>query len=169
MKKLYAYICKAEVYISMSALAILSALVLLSAIARSLHKPIVWAIDAATFLFAWCVFLSADIAMRNDKLFCIDVLTSKLPKKCQHYLKLINLSIIIVFLVSLMVYGIKLTYTTRLRTFQGIPDFSYSWVTLSVPVGCLLMLTTAIIKVRQLLKESYENTPINTNGSKELL
>jgi TRAP-type C4-dicarboxylate transport system permease small subunit len=35
-----------------------------------------------------------------------------------------------------------------MRTFQGIPGFSYTWVTLSVPFGCALMLITAILKIK---------------------
>jgi TRAP-type C4-dicarboxylate transport system permease small subunit len=52
-----------------------------------------------------------------------------------------------------VVYGIKLSYTTRFRSFQGIPWFSYTWVTLSVPIGSMLMVTTTIINFRSKLKE----------------
>ena len=168
MKKFYGFVCKAELYIAMISLAVLSFFVLLSALMRSAGSPLQWAIDAATFLFAWCVFLGSDIAMRNDRLFSIDVLTSRLPKKWQHYLKIFNYYIIIGFLGSLIIYGLQLSYTTRLRTFQGIPGFSYTWVTLSVPVGCLLMLITAILKVRQYTKAGYANIQ-SAGGSKELL
>ena len=168
MKKFYQYVLKAEVSIAMAALAVLSALVLFSAIARSIGMPVKWAIDAATFLFAWCVFLGSDIAMRNDKLFSIEVLTCKLPKKWQYYLKLVNQAIIILFLAFLIVYGVQLSYDTRLRTFQGIPGFSYTWVTISVPLGSLLMLITSVLKVRQQISNGYENTEC-AGGGKELL
>ena len=168
MKPFYQFVCKTEMYIAMLSLAVLTGLVLLSAIMRSVGMPLQWAIDVATFLFAWCVFLGSDIAMRNDKLFSIDVLTSKLPKKWQHYFKILNYYIIIGFLGSLIFYGLQLSYTTRLRTFQGIPGFSYTWVTLSVPVGCLLMLVTAILKVRQYSKADYAYIQ-SAGGSKELL
>ncbi|MCX7779807.1 MAG: TRAP transporter small permease [Negativicutes bacterium] len=159
MKKFYQYICNAEMHIAKWALALLTGMVIAAAVMRSFGKPIVWAIDTATFLFAWCVFLGGDIAMRNDRLVCIDVLTCRLPKKIQHYLKIANYSIIAVFLSSLIFYGVKLAYATRLRTFQGIPDVSYTWVTISVPIGCSLMLITALLKIRSLLKNGYENTP----------
>lgn len=149
MKKLYEYVCKAEVYAAKGSLAILTALVFFSAVARSLHYPIVWAVDAATFLFAWCVFFSADIAMRNDKLVTINVLTSRLPKKAQFYVKLFNYIMIILFLAFLIRYGLSLCYTSRFVAFQGIPGFSYTWVALSVPVGCTLMLITAVLKIRE--------------------
>ncbi|KKM12123.1 C4-dicarboxylate ABC transporter [Clostridiales bacterium PH28_bin88] len=156
MKKFYEYICKAEVYVAKGSLTILTVLVFLSAVARSLHYPIVWAMDAATFLFAWCVFLSADMAMRNDKLVTIDVLTSRLSKKARFYLKLFNHLIIILFLAFLIRFGLSLAYTSRFVAFQGIPGFSYTWVALSVPVGCTLMLITTILKIREHLRRGYE-------------
>ncbi|HYH04801.1 MAG TPA: TRAP transporter small permease subunit, partial [Bacillota bacterium] len=81
MMKFYELIGKAEFAISKIAIAFLSLLVFGSAIARTLTYPISWAVDLATFLFAWVVFLGGDIAIRNDKLVSIDVLTNRLPKK----------------------------------------------------------------------------------------
>jgi TRAP-type C4-dicarboxylate transport system permease small subunit len=148
MKKFYEFICKQEMQIAKYALGILSLLVFVAAVGRSFHYPLNWAMDAATFLFAWTVFLGADAAMRLDRLFCIEVLTSKLSWKAQLYLKMINYTIIAVFLLGMIGYGLPLSYTTRFRAFQGIPGFSYSWVTLSVPIGCALMLITAILKIK---------------------
>lgn len=148
MMHLYELIGRAEVFIAKSAMVILTGFVFVAAVARTLHSPVVWAVDAATFLFAWCVFLASDAAMRRDKLVTIDIVTSRLPPKAQYYIKLVNYIIIAVFLAALVGFGFWLSYTTRLRTFQGIPGFSYTWVTLSVPIGCLLMLVTTILKVR---------------------
>ena len=152
MKKCYEFICKQEMQIAKYALGILSLLVFVAAAARTLHYPLNWAMDAATFLFAWTVFLGADAAMRLDRLFCIEVVTGKLPQKAQLYLKVINYTIIIIFLLGMIGYGLWLSYTTRLRTFQGIPGFSYTWVTLSVPFGCALMLITAILKIKTFVR-----------------
>lgn len=148
MKKFYEFICKQEMEIAKYALGILSLLVFVAAVARTLHYPMNWAMDAATFLFAWTVFLGADAAMRLDRLFCIEVATSRLSPKAQLYLKIINYIIISIFLVGMIGYGLPLSYMTRFRAFQGIPGFSYSWVTLSVPIGCALMLITAILKIK---------------------
>ncbi len=148
MKKIYEFICKKEILLAQCALALLSLLVFAAAVGRTLYYPLNWAMDAATFLFAWAVFLGADAAMRLDRLFCLEVITGKLSQKAQLYFKVINYTIIIVFLGGMIVYGLWLSYTTRLRTFQGIPGFSYTWVTLSVPFGCALMLITAILKIK---------------------
>jgi len=148
MKEIYEFICEKEMQIAKYALGILSLLVFVAAVGRSLHYPLNWAMDAATFLFAWTVFLGADAAMRLDRLFCIEVLTSKLSWKAQLYLKMINYTIIAIFLIGMIGYGLPLSYTTRFRAFQGIPGFSYTWVTLSVPIGCALMLITALLKIK---------------------
>lgn len=148
MKKIYDFICRQEMQIAKYSLGVLSLLVFVAAVARSLHYPLNWAMDAATFLFAWTVFLGADAAMRMDRLFCIKVVSSRLPLKARLYLQIVNYGIIAVFLAGMIGYGIPLSWTTRFRAFQGIPGFSYSWVTLSVPIGCALMLITAILKIK---------------------
>ena len=148
MKEIYEWICRQEMRIAEWSLAILSFLVFAAAVARFLYHPMNWAMDAATFLFAWTVFLGADAAMRLDRLFCLEVVTHRLSPKAQLYLKIINYVIIVLFLLGMIGYGLWLSYTTRLRTFQGIPGFSYTWVTLSVPFGCALMLTTAVLKIK---------------------
>lgn len=56
-------------------------------------------------------------------------------------------------LVALIGFGVWLSYTTRFRSFQGIPWFSYTRVTLSVPVGGLLMLITTTLKIREKLNQ----------------
>jgi len=115
--------------------------------------PINWSVDMAVCLFAWCTFLSGDVALRNNKLMNVDFLIRKLPEKNKNVVELINLFIILIFLAALIGYGAKLSYTTRFRAFQGIPGFSYTWVTLSVPVAALLMMITTILKIREKLKK----------------
>jgi TRAP-type C4-dicarboxylate transport system permease small subunit len=152
------------------ALFALATLVLAAAVARTIRHPMNWAIDVATFLFAWCVFLGGDIAIRQDRLFCIVVLTEKLPPKTQLSIKALNYAIIGLFLAGMIVYGSYLSYTTRLRTFQGIPGFSYTWVTISVPIGCALMLVSVVRRIRQILRSMREGTSLGkSEGATEVI
>jgi TRAP-type C4-dicarboxylate transport system permease small subunit len=170
MSKVYASICKLEMAVAKCALASLSLLVFVAAIARTVGYPISWAIDVATFLFAWCVFLGGDIAIREDKLFCVELVTAKLPPRAQHGVKIVNYVIIAIFLIAMVGYGSWLSYTTRVRPFQGIPGFSYTWVTISVPIGCALMLLSVGAKIRQFVDAMLEGAPIAASeGPKELL
>ena len=169
MKQMHAFIYKMELFISKTFLAIISALVFVAAMARTFRMPIVWAVDVATFLFAWCVFFGADLAIRNDKLMSIDLFTKKLPIKAQHILKLVNFFLIAVFLVFLIGFGVWLSYTTRFRTFQGIPAFSYTWVTISVPIGSALMLSTVIEKFIAQIKIMRTGKAVLNGSGKELI
>ncbi len=167
MMRIYEKIGEAEIFIAKAALAILTAFVFISAVTRTLHVPQPWTVDAATFLFAWCVFLGGDAAIRRDKLVTIDLLVSRLPSRAQYYIRLINQAIIIVFLAALVGFGFWLSYTTRMRTFQGIPGFSYTWVTLAVPIGSMLMLATTILKVKEQIARGH--TDLRVMVSKEFV
>ncbi|MBS3950633.1 MAG: TRAP transporter small permease subunit [Peptococcaceae bacterium] len=155
VSRVYDFICRTELFITKAFIAALTGLVFFSALARTLRHPVSWAIDIAIFLFVWCVFFSADIAMRKDKLVTVDIVTVYLPPKIQRVLKLVNYLIISLFLFFLIYYSIHLSYTSRFVRFQGITWFSYTWVVLSVPVGCTLLLITTILK----MWECYKNGP----------
>ena len=151
MKKFYEYLCLCEAFFVKVMFVFLVTLVFVAAFTRYIGYPINWSVDMAQCLFAWCTFLAADIAMRNDKLMKVDFLVTKLSDKKGMIIEIVNLFIILIFLLSLIGFGIWLSYTTRFRTFQGIPGFSYTWVTLSVPVGGALMVITTILKIREKL------------------
>ncbi len=151
MRKLYEVICKGETFVIKVLLVFMVGLVFIAAATRYIGYPINWSVDMAVCLFAWCTFLGGDVAMRNNKLMNVDFFIRKLPKKNKNAVELTNLFIILIFLVALIAYGVKLSYTTRFRAFQGIPWFSYTWVTISVPIGSMLMVITNVIKIREKL------------------
>ncbi|HAP55294.1 MAG TPA: C4-dicarboxylate ABC transporter [Spirochaetaceae bacterium] len=151
MKKFYEFICKAEVFLAALCFSISCCLIFLAPVARTFDHPINWSQDMSLFLFAWSVFLSADAAFRADKLVNIDLLSSRFSASAKRVFSILIYCIILVFLGTLIWYGIKLSLFSRRRVFQGIPGFSYSWVTISIPVGGLLMAITSILKLRDLL------------------
>jgi TRAP-type C4-dicarboxylate transport system permease small subunit len=153
MKKLYEVMCKGEIFVIKIFMVFIVGLVFIAASTRYLGYPINWSVDMAVCLFAWCTFLGSDVAFRNNKLMNVEFLIKKLPGKNRNIIELVNLLIILIFLAAMIGYGAWLSYTTRFRTFQGIPGFSYTWVTLSVPVAALLMMITTILKIRQKLKK----------------
>jgi|YelNatPaOPRAMG01_1025707.scaffolds.fasta_scaffold25112_4 TRAP-type C4-dicarboxylate transport system permease small subunit len=153
MERIYRKVCQLEWVLARITLWSMVVLIFTAAMARLLKNPINWAIDLSTCLFAWSCFLSADVAWREGKLMNVDILLKSLPWNIRRKVVLVNYLIIAAFLVYLIVFGLWLSYTTRARTFQGIPGFSYTWVTLSVPVGALLLLVTTILKVKKQLEE----------------
>lgn len=153
MKNAYEYLCKCEGFIVKASLVFMVGLVFLAAATRYAGYPINWSVDVAVCLFAWCTFLGGDVAMRNKKLMKVDFLIGKLSAKNKKRMEILNLLIILVFLAAMIGFGLWLSYTTRFRSFQGIPGFSYTWVTLSVPVGSILMMITAALQIREMLED----------------
>ena len=148
MRKLYERVCAAEALVAAAFLILMVLLIFLGGVMRMLGSPINWSSDAATALFAWACFLCADIAWRNNGLMSIEVLTSRLPTHLQTACRLLNYAVITGFLLYLIVMGVYLSWISRARSFQGIPEISYSWVTMSLPVGAMLLLITTALKVR---------------------
>jgi TRAP-type C4-dicarboxylate transport system permease small subunit len=162
LNKFYGYVCFAEELIAGVFLVVIMGLIFGSGVARTLGHPLGWGMDMATFLFAWAAFFSADVALRKDRHIRVEALVKHLPAKVQHYIGLLNYGVIIAFLLFLIIYGVILAYGSRFRTFQGMPGFSYMWVTLSVPLGSLLLLITCIRKGKDLVTLMSGDTPAET-------
>jgi TRAP-type C4-dicarboxylate transport system permease small subunit len=156
MKRIYEYICKGETVVAAVCFSVSCVIIFISAVLRSFSKPINWGQDMSLFLFAWSVFLSADVALRADKLIKVDMLVNHFPARLQKLISIAIYIIILAFLVAMLIYGSILSYRTRIRVFQGIPGFSYTWVTLSVPIGSLGMIITVLIKLKESLGKNPE-------------
>jgi TRAP-type C4-dicarboxylate transport system permease small subunit len=148
VKWLYERVIAVEAFLAAAFLVLMVVLIFAGGVARLLEHPINWAIDFATCFFAWACFLCADIAWRRNSLMSIEVLTRRLPPRLEKACRLVNYLIIMLFLIYVIGMGVWLSWISRERSFQGIPEVSYSWVTMSMPVGACLLLITAVLKVR---------------------
>jgi TRAP-type C4-dicarboxylate transport system permease small subunit len=79
----------------------------------------------------------------------VDVFVKLFPEKFKRYFDMFNYIVILGFSLYVIFFGIQLSYTSRERTFQGIPNFSYTWVTASLPVGAIFLVITGILKIKQ--------------------
>src|SRR4030067_256785 len=104
MKKLYEYICKGETFLIKVFLVCMVGLVFIAAATRYVGHPINWSVDMAVCLFAWCTFLGADVAMRNNKLMNVEFFISKLSAKNKNFIDIINLFVILIFLAAFIGY-----------------------------------------------------------------
>ncbi|MCJ8517700.1 TRAP-type C4-dicarboxylate transport system permease small subunit [Pseudorhizobium tarimense] len=146
MRNIYDMIGKFEAVVAGILLILMVLLIFSGGLARLAAHPLNWTIDFATCFFAWACFICADIAWRRNALMSIDLLTERLPASGQRMLTYLNYVILIAFLLFVVVYGVQLAWTSRARSFQGIPWISYSWVTASLPFGALLLTLTTIVK-----------------------
>ena len=161
MKGVYGDICEVEAFVARITLWGMVILIFAAGIARLSRYPINWAIDLSTCLFAWSCFFSGDIAWRENKLMCVDVFVNLFPQKIRRFFKLFNYVVIMGFSLYVIFFGIQLSYTSRVRTFQGIPNFSYTWVTLSLPIGAIFILMTGILKIKHDFTQNKTKTTID--------
>jgi TRAP-type C4-dicarboxylate transport system permease small subunit len=147
LKRLYEKLCAAEAVLAGTLLVLMVLLIFVGGVSRVFGYPLNWSTDFATAFFAWACFFCADIAWRRNNLMAIEFLPARLPPGAQKGLRLANYLIISGFLLYLIVMGAWLAWTSRVRSFQGIPEISYSWVTSSAVAGGALLLVTTILKI----------------------
>jgi TRAP-type C4-dicarboxylate transport system permease small subunit len=148
VRRFYKGFCKTEELLVAGFIAVITFLVFLSAIMRLkfIGRPINWATDVSLLLFAWVVFLGADVALRKADFVRVDMFISKFPDKLQKSLYYLFYLCAIGFLLILVCYGFPLCIENKQRLFQTL-GISYSWATVSAPVGGILLIITILIKL----------------------
>jgi TRAP-type C4-dicarboxylate transport system permease small subunit len=133
-----------EDVVSKLLLATITFLVLVAAVSRTLGSPVIWSDDMAQLLFVWLCMLGANRAMRLKAHMAMDYLIKWLPRTSRWMLELANGALILGFLLTLAVAGYRLTMLNWERIY-GDSGFSYAWVTIAIPAGCLLISIEVII------------------------
>lgn len=147
MKKIYECFCKAETAVCGAGFILLVVLVFGSAILRFFRMSMAWNIDLAMLLLAWSSFLGADIAWRKGQLIGIDLVTQYFPKPLQKLIMIAVYAVILTVCIIICIYGVRLSWTERLRTFQSLP-IPYSLVNLSLVVATFSMSVSTIGKIK---------------------
>ncbi len=118
-------------------------LVFIAALTRYLGSPINWSVDIAQALFVWVVFIGANQAMRSSGHIGVSLVTDRLPPVTRTLIEIGVGLIVAMFFIAIIVYGIQVSIVNYGRILQSLP-VSYSFVTLAVPCGALLMLITTV-------------------------
>jgi TRAP-type C4-dicarboxylate transport system permease small subunit len=151
--RVYAQVCRLEALVAGVFLVVMVVMIFVGGIARMMAMPLNWTTDVATCLFAWACFLCADVTWRNNGLMSVELVSGRLAPQVQRLLTWCNYLIICAFLLYVMGAGMWLSWVSRARSFQGIPGVSYSWITMSLPVGAALLLITTVLKLRDLQRD----------------
>ncbi len=151
LKKIYAWCCKVEVAFCGVGFILLVTLVFASAILRFLRISMSWNIDLAMLLLAWTSFLGADVAWRSGQLIGIDLVTRYFPKAIQKIILILVYAIIFAVCVIICLYGCRLAWEERLRTYQSMP-IPYSLVSLSLVVATFSMAISTVGKIKHCIQ-----------------
>jgi TRAP-type C4-dicarboxylate transport system permease small subunit len=163
LASVYRGFCRIEETIVALFVALITFLVFFSAVVRLFKHPLNWAEDMALLLFAWVVFLGADSALRRADFVRVDMLVRFFPLKVQKFLYYFFYVVVIVFLGILIRYGIPLCIENSKRLFQTL-GITYSWATISAPIGSILMILTIVLK----LVKRWNDTEIKSEGKEAI-
>ena len=125
-------------------------LTFMNAVLRTFKKPIATADDICLLLFAWAALLGADVALRYSRLVGMDMFVRKLKPKLQKSVQILVFVIMIIAMVLFIRYGFQLAGRNWSRILNSLP-ISYGWVTVSLPVSCILMTFTSLLKIKKLV------------------
>ncbi len=137
---------KIETVVVCAGLSILIITVFAAAVLRFFGIDMSMSTDIAQLVFAWVSFIGADLAMRKNKHMGVDMLTKKFPSQVQDIIWIFNYILIFVFLAVVTFYGADLCVRNAARKYQTL-YISYSYATVSCPIGCFLMAITSLKRV----------------------
>jgi len=146
MEKFENAVSKVEIFIVCFGLMLLIVTVFAAAVLRFFGIDMSISTDLAQLTFAWISFIGADLAMRKDRHMGVDVVTSRLSGAVQNGLRLFNYVLALIFLLIIVYFGINLCIVNAARKYQTL-YISYSWATVSCPIGCALMCITAVKRI----------------------
>ena len=133
-------------------LMVITGLVFTAAVMRFFGRPLIWSVDMAQLLLIWLCFFGASRAMRERAHLGVDLLVRLFGRRYRLILELMLAAVFIVFMALLAWEGYALTMLNKERIF-GDSGMSYGFVTIAVPVGCILLSAVIVTNALQALRD----------------
>jgi TRAP-type C4-dicarboxylate transport system permease small subunit len=126
--------------------------VLLQIVARKiLSISIPWTEELARYLMVWIGFIGLGVAYRVKGLHIINILTEKLSEKRASLFSFISNILILIFLISVIPYGIK-TCILNIEAVTPALRIPSGYVFAAIPVGCSFTLLFVLESMWEFLK-----------------
>jgi TRAP-type C4-dicarboxylate transport system permease small subunit len=111
-----------------------------------LHEPLVWSDELASTLFLWLAMLGSVIALQRNEHMRMTALVSKASPQVQAFLEVVAVAVPILFLSMMVLPGIEFASDENFVTTPAL-DISGAWHAAAFPVGALLMLSVALLRL----------------------
>jgi len=106
--------------------------------------PAMWSEEIGRYLFIWVVYLGSSIAFIRKRHLKVDFLVRKIKEPYNTYLEVILLSIIMIFLFFVFLYGLKYIGIYWNTPAYSIKYIKLGWAYASVPIGSIFMVLNII-------------------------
>ena len=128
-------------------------------VSRYLGISVLWTEEASTYFFIWMVFMGASVMINKKQHFSFNLLSQKLKGKSLEILNLIINSIVLIFSLILLGYGIYITKIFWNYNWISITSIKMGWMWISIPImgGTMsLYLTNHILQNVQSIRNTGE-------------
>ena len=116
----------------------------------TLHSPLDWSEELAMFLFQWCVYIGAAIAVRRGFHYHLDLATKRFPDRLKMLMTLMTSVCIFITSYIMIYYGVKMMIMVHVQSYP-VMKFSMAYGYLPIPIsGALILIYQFQIFTRQL-------------------
>ncbi len=155
-KTVFDYIHRVGKFLSVVVFIALCVVVSVQVVSRYVFNySFAWAEELPIFIFLWASFLAAATAYRDGAHLSVDFIADRFPTGLQRPLRLINLSLSLLFMVLLFYYEGYMTLSVRESTFVVL-KISKAFCYMGIPVSCVIF---ALFIIEKLIRELKNPDP----------
>jgi TRAP-type C4-dicarboxylate transport system permease small subunit len=147
-------LAKIQLFIGVLSLSIFFVTILIQIVTRHLGIAVIWTEEVANYSFIWSVFMGAAVMVNTKEHFSFDLLLQKTKGLSRTSLLIVIDSIVLLFALSLLYYGIEVVQNFWNYNWASLPAMKMGYVWISIPIMGLTMsiysINHLIINVKEL-------------------
>ncbi len=128
------YIERIQIAIGITALLIFFFAIILQIGSRHLAISVIWTEEVANYSFVWAVFMGAAVMVNRRDHFSFDILQNKLKGKKRLSLNIVIDTLLILFNIGILYYGIQVVEQFWNYTWTALPFMKMGYVWISIPI-----------------------------------
>lgn len=141
---------KTQMTVGVITLSIFFVAIIIQIVSRHLGYAIIWTEEVANYSFIWSIFMGAAVMVNQREHFSFDFLVVKLKGANRAVLMLVIDTIVLLFSLALLYYGILAAQTFWDYNWVALPQMKMGYVWISLPI---MGLTMAIYTINHLFSD----------------
>lgn len=136
-------------WLCITAITILTVIILLQVIARILNFTLIGTDELSRLLIVWLTFLGTSLAFHEDMHLSVQYFVNKLDDKKKRFVNLLVNGLLIMFFLIIAFYGVKFSIATMNYVSSSL-QLPMSIFYLALPVGALFSIYFLIISTKNI-------------------